>query len=189
MKPLVACLALAVLVAAFLLGWQFAPSPPASLAILAGRSGAPAAIQDPASAARLDVALLARNLAAPAVAPNAFDETVARPAAFRPIDPDLAYNFRRQLSAVVAQPGGGTYALLRDEGGARTLRPGEVFQNNWRLARLSLGEAVFARGRETRTVGLFDPPAAAPAPPPQEPAQEPAAASSTPEGAAPPPLA
>jgi hypothetical protein len=182
MKPLAAGLAVLVLVAAFALGWGLAPAPPAPLSILAGRGAAAAAFRDPVSSARLDMVLLARSLADPAAAPSAFDE--ARPAAFRPAEPDLAYTFRRQLSAVVAEPGGGAYALLRDEGGTRMLRPGEVFQNGWKLRRLSMGEAAFARGKEVRTIGLFDPAPAPPAAAPDVPA-----ASSPPEGAASPPLA
>ena len=182
MRALLTAAALVVLAAAFALGWQLAPAPPAPLAVLPGRGAPFAPVADPAASLRRDVALLSRSLSDPPPAPNAFDE--ARPAAFHPAEPDLAWSFRRQLSAVVAQPGGGTYALLRDEGGTRTLKTGQVFENGWKLARLSMAEAAFARGREMRTVGLFDPAPASPAP-----LSEPPAASSSPEGAASPPLA
>jgi hypothetical protein len=40
------------------------------------------------------------------------------------------------------------------------LKPGQVFMLGWRLSGLSMSEAVLARGKERRTIDLFDPNAA-----------------------------
>jgi hypothetical protein len=191
-KVLAAVLAVLVLAAAFAIGWTTTPAPPPQLVLLAGRTGtATVDLADPNPRARTGLAMIAGGLTDPVAVASQADPDAARPVVSRPPEPDLANAFRRQLSAVVAQKSGGPfYALLRgDEGGGRVLRPGETFQSGWKLARLSLAEAVFARGRETRAVDLFaQPAAAAPAPAPAA-APEPDAASSTPDGVSAPPLA
>ena len=200
MKLLLAGIALLFVGGAFAVGLAAAPPPPPSLVVTAGRGAVSSELAHPNPRAQLAIALVAGGLSDPAVARSAGDAEAARPVAYRAPEPDLAFAFRRQLSAVVAQRQGGPYfALLSGEGGSRVLRPCEVFEGKWKLAHLDLAEAVFARGKDRRTVALFDPtPAVAAATPPvaaeaapaaaADPPAEGVAASSPPEGVSSPPL-
>lgn len=178
MKALIAAVAVLAGLAAFAIGWMTGhPSAGLVVARRAASERPLAVLPNPneVSAGSLDG--LAAALGPSPPPPKAAGEPVAvKPA--KPPEPDVAGIFRRQLTAVVAQEDGKLAALLSDEGPARMLRPGQVFMAGWKLTSLTMGEAVLGRGRERKTIALFDPNLAArPAP------QPPAAASPDASGA------
>jgi hypothetical protein len=189
MRLLAAGLAVLILAAAFALGWRTAAAPPEVVAVPARRGPPGVAPADPNPRGRFGVQLLAAGLTDPPPGPLDIEAAAARQsAAPSPPEPDVGEAFRRQLTAVVAQRAGGPYyALLSGDGGRQALRPGDAYQFGWRLAGLDLKQAVFARGRERRSIDLFAQPTAA-AGAPSEPAAEAPAASSPPGGVSEPPL-
>ena len=75
-----------------------------------------------------------------------------------PPPPDVAEVFRGQVSAVLRQGPGLAVLLIQPPeagGGSRYLRPGEIFQGDWRLTGLSSSEAVLQNGKETRRVSFY----------------------------------
>lgn len=73
-----------------------------------------------------------------------------------PPPPDVALVFRREVSAVVRTPGQGLALLLAQPGQrSRLLRPGDLFDDQWRLTSLSSSEAVLNDGVTQRRVALF----------------------------------
>ena len=89
-------------------------------------------------------------------------EPERRPAVYRapppppPPPPDVALVFRREVSAVVRTPGQGLALLLAQPGQrSRLLRPGDLFDEQWRLTSLSSSEAVLGDGVTQRRVALF----------------------------------
>jgi hypothetical protein len=81
---------------------------------------------------------------------------VYRPPPPPPPPPDVALVFRREVSAVVRTPGQGLALLLAQPGQrSRLLRPGDLFDDQWRLTSLSSSEAVLGDGVTQRRVALF----------------------------------
>jgi len=77
-----------------------------------------------------------------------------------PPPPDVALVFRQQVTAVVRRPGVGLAVLLSQPGQpSRLLRPGDAFDQQWRLVAITPSEAVLSDGVSERRVGLFSPPA------------------------------
>lgn len=183
MKALLFALAVLAGLGAFAVGWSTGRPPADLLAVRRMSAERPMAMlpnPNEASASALDG--LASALGPSPPPPRPEGEPV-RLAPVKPPEPDVAGIFRRQLTAVVAQgPDGKLAALLSDEGPARMLKPGDVFMAGWRLASLTMGEAVLGRGRERKVISLFDPNAAGPSL--QAPA--PAANSTSPDASVPP---
>jgi hypothetical protein len=128
-----------------------------------------------ASAASLDGLASALGPSPPPVKAEGDARLVVKPV--KPPEPDVVGLFRRQLTAVVEQGQDGRLAaLLSDEGPARMLRVGDVFMAGWKLTSLTMGEAVLGRGRERKTIALFDPNLT-----PRQAAPPPAAAATSPD--------
>jgi hypothetical protein len=73
-----------------------------------------------------------------------------------PPPPDVALVFRQQVTAVVRIPGQGLAVLLARPGEpSRLLRPGDGFDQQWRLTSLTSSEAVLGDGVSERHVALF----------------------------------
>lgn len=73
-----------------------------------------------------------------------------------PPPPDVALVFRQQVTAVVRTPGQGLAVLLARPGEpSRLLRPGDAFDQQWRLTSLTSSEAVLGDGVSERRVSLF----------------------------------
>jgi hypothetical protein len=69
--------------------------------------------------------------------------------------------FRREASAVVREPGRGLALLLSQPGQAsRMIRAGDLFDERWRLASLTMDEAVLSDGVVQRRISLFAGPGA-----------------------------
>jgi hypothetical protein len=87
------------------------------------------------------------------------DQALRHPVVYRappPAPPDVALVFRREVSAVVRTPGQGLAVLLAQPGQrSRLLRPGDLFDDRWRLVSLSSSEAMLGDGASVRRVGLF----------------------------------
>jgi hypothetical protein len=99
-------------------------------------------------------------------------EVVERPQAARPTPPpapppppDVALVFRRAATAVVRQPGQGLAVLIARPGQAsRLIRPGDLFDDRWRLSSLTMDQAVLSDGVSERRIALFAQPGAAGSP-------------------------
>jgi|GEM_PF-5291233 len=92
-------------------------------------------------------------------APPAVDEAAPPPPAPPPPPPpppDVGLVFRRQVSAVVTEPGGKLAVLLADRAsGARRLRVGDRFDAEWTLISLTREAAVLSNGDRMRRVPFF----------------------------------
>ena len=170
MRALLLTLAVLAGLGAFAIGWATGRPPEDLLAVRRMSAERPMAMlpnPNEASASVLDGLASALGPSPPPPKPEGEPVHVAP---VKPPEPDVAGIFRRQLTAVVAQGADGKLAaLLSDEGPARMLRPGDVFMAGWRLTSLTMGEAVLGRGRERKSIALFDPNAAgrsAPSPAP-----------------------
>jgi hypothetical protein len=79
-----------------------------------------------------------------------------------PPPPDIAVLFRRDLTAI-EQRAEGPLAWIVDftqPNGRRSLRPGDVYQDGWRVSTVSEQVIELRRRRETRRVAVFTPPPA-----------------------------
>ena len=75
-----------------------------------------------------------------------------------PPAPDIARLFRRDLTAI-EQTGGVAQALIVDyaePSGRRRLRAGDIYQDGWRIARITPQQIELRRRRETRSVAVFE---------------------------------
>lgn len=166
MKALLLGLAVLVGAAAFAIGWATGHPPAELLAVRRVSAERPMAMlpnPNEASVASLDGLAAALGPSPPPPRPEG---EAAHVAPAKPPEPDVAGIFRRQLTAVVSGSDGKLAALLSDEGPARMLKPGQQFMLGWKLTSLSMGEAVLGRGRDRKTIALFDPALSHAAPPP-----------------------
>jgi hypothetical protein len=72
-----------------------------------------------------------------------------------PPPPDVAITFRRDVSAVQSQNGTPHIILA----GGRILKRGDSYGDGWRLRDIAPTSVVLTKGKETRSVNLFSPPA------------------------------
>jgi hypothetical protein len=148
-----------VLGGALLVGWVAPDAPPApSLALTHPRPQPTAVLRRPGGDMLFALDGLRGELG-PDQAPGA-DRPLRRRVVYRPPPPppppDVALVFRRQVSAVVRTPGQGLAVLLAQPGRrARLLRPGDLFDDRWRVVSLSSSEAVLGDGVAERRVALF----------------------------------
>jgi hypothetical protein len=168
-------LAVLAIAAALALGWATGRPPAAGLTVTRVAAERPLRLlPDPNEAPRAALDAFAEALGpSPAPAKPAGEGAAPRPAP--PPEPDVAGIFRRQLTAVVGQGDGRLAVLLSAGGPARLLRPGEEFMAGWKLSSVEMNQAVLARGRERRTIALFDLRGAAPAAPPPAATSQPGA--------------
>ena len=92
---------------------------------------------------------------------------VRRPIVYQPPPPppppDVTLVFRSEVTALVRAPGEGLAILLAQPGQrSRLLRPGDAFDDQWRLVSLTSSEAVLGDGVSERRVALFSGAASAP---------------------------
>lgn len=170
-------LAVALVLAAGLTGW-LAPGAPEVATLSVVRHGG-AAAADPASIVRpgadlaADVEELSSDLAVPPPPRAVVVATIVRRPvglAPAPVVHDVAPIFRGRASAVVRLPNG-RLAVLLTAGGAdgrsRLLHVGELFDDRWRLAGLTMNEATLADGTSVERVPLFGEAVGAPGGQPQ----------------------
>lgn len=73
--------------------------------------------------------------------------------------PDVAVQFRRDLTAI-EQTSSGRVAWIVDwtqSSGRRRLRPGDVYQDGWRITAVQTQTVELRRDQETRRVDVFSP--------------------------------
>ncbi len=149
----------ALLGGALLVGWAMPALPPApSLALTHPRAEPVMALRRPGGDMLFALDGLRGELgpdqASGAAAP-ARRLVVYRPPP-PPPPPDVALVFRQQVTAVVRIPGQGLAVLLARPGEpSRLLRPGDAFDQQWRLTSLTSSEAVLGDGVSERHVALF----------------------------------
>jgi hypothetical protein len=112
-------------------------------------------LPDPNEAPRAALDSFAQALG-PSPAPPRPAAEAAPPRPVPPPEPDVADIFRRQLTAVVGQGDGPLAVLLAGEGPSRLLRPGQAFMAGWTLKSVEMNQVVLARGRQRKTIALFD---------------------------------
>jgi hypothetical protein len=147
---------------ALLAGWSAPGLPPApSLALTHPRPQPAVYLRRPGGDMRFALDGLRGDLG-PDHAPSSGDlerrQVVYRPPLPPPPPPppDVALVFRREVSAVVRTPGQGLAVLLSQPGQrSRLLRPGDSFDDQWRLTSLTSSEAVLGDGVSQRRVALF----------------------------------
>ena len=130
-------------------GW-FTAGPPSV-------EGAPVALAPPSPAHGGTAAAEARRRVGEAGLAGAAEPTDVQEA---PPPPDIAVLFRRDVTAVEQRPDGARVWIVdftRDFG-RRALRVGDVYQDRWRVTRISPQWVELRRRRETRRVGLFEAP-------------------------------
>ena len=150
-----------VLGAALLAGWAMPDAPPApSLALTHPRPQPAADMRRPGGDMLFALDGLRGELE-PEQTPGR-DPALRRQIVYRPLPPppptppDVALAFRREVSAVVRTPGQGLAVLLVQPGQrSRLLRPGDLFDDRWRLLTLTSSEAVLGDGVSERRVALF----------------------------------
>jgi len=149
----------AVLGGALLAGWAMPGLPPApSLALTHPRPELVVALRRPGGDMLFALDGLRGELGPEPATGKA--SPVRRAVVYRPPPPppppDVALVFRRAVTAVVRTPGRGLAVLLSQPGQAsRLLRPGDAFDNRWRLTSLTSSEAVLGDGVSERRVALF----------------------------------
>ena len=157
-------LIVALVLAAGLTGW-LAPGAPEVATLSVVRHGGVAAA-DPASIVRpgdglaADVEELSTDLAVPPPPRVVVATVVRRPAGLAPapVVHDVAPIFRGRASAIVRLPNGHLAVLLTagaGDGRSRLLHVGELFDDRWRLAGLTMNEATLADGTSVERVPLF----------------------------------
>lgn len=84
------------------------------------------------------------------------------PAPEEPPPPDVAILFRRDLTAVEQRDGRPVVWIVdtRQSFGRRALALGDVYQDGWRVARITAQSVELRRRRETRTISVFASPLA-----------------------------
>lgn len=77
-----------------------------------------------------------------------------------PSPPDISVLFRRDLTAIEQGPDGPLVWILdlTREFGRRSLKPGDVYQDGWRISAVSEQVIELRRRRELRRVAVFNPP-------------------------------
>ena len=164
-------LVLAFAILALGLGWLSPGRPPAPLQVTRFPHTAPEApIAAPGAAASTDLDDLDDEIgqdgaASSSPGPDALAARAAAPPPRPrppppPPPPDVGLVFRQQVRAIVEpRPGEGLVALLRDPasatGQSRLLKVGDKFDGPWRLAELSMSEAVLRNGVQIRRVPLY----------------------------------
>jgi hypothetical protein len=156
-------LVVALVLAAGLTGWLAPGAPEVATLSVVRHGGAAAAgsasIVRPGEALAADVEELSTDLAVPP--PPAMVATVVRrPAGLAPapVVHDVAPIFRGRASAIVRLPNGHLAVLLTagpGDGRSRLLHVGELFDDRWRLAGLTMNEATLADGTSVERVPLF----------------------------------
>jgi hypothetical protein len=160
---LMVSLAVALVLGAGLTGW-LAPGAPEVATLSVVRHGGAAtaglaSIARPGAALAADVEELSTDLAVPP--PRVVVATIVRrPAGLAPapVVHDVAPIFRGRASAVVRLPNGHLAVLLAagpGDGRSRLLHVGELFDDRWRLAGLTMNEATLADGTFVERVPLF----------------------------------
>ena len=156
--------ALAVFAVALVAGWAAPGLPPAPvLALVHGRSPDPAPpLRRPGGDLIFARDGLVGELGSDPASNPVVHTRFGRPAGPPPPPPpDVALVFRREASAVVREPGRGLALQLTQPGQAsRTIRPGHLFDHRWRLASLTMAEAVLSDGVVQRRISLFAGPGA-----------------------------
>ena len=134
---------------------------PSAVQVAPARATAPPLIVKPGWGAK-EAAVYLASLNAPPPPPPAPPKVVAAVAT----GPDVAVQFRRDLSAVLNSPGAPPKVVL---GSRRSLSPGDMYRDGWKLESVSSTSATLTKGADTRRIGLFSPPiadATVAAPPP-----------------------
>ncbi len=161
--------ALALMAVAFVVGWAAPGRPPAPSLALTHPRPQPAIYLRRAGGDLLFALDGLRGELGADQPVGGGDPEARRPVVYRPPPPpapppppDVALVFRRAVTAVVSTPGQGLAVLLAQPGQrSRLLRPGEAFDDRWRLTALTSSEAVLGDGVSERHVALFGGPASA----------------------------
>jgi hypothetical protein len=158
MRVVLAGLAALAIVLALALGWATG-RPSSAGALTVTRVAAERPLQmlpNPNEAPQASLDAFAQALG-PSPAPPKPVAEGAPPKPAPPPEPDVAGIFRRQLTAVVEQGTEGRLAvLLAGEGASRLLKPGQDFMAGWKLKSVEMNQVVLARGRERKSIALFD---------------------------------
>ena len=151
---------------ALVAGWAAPGRPPATVVALThGRAPPPASpIRRPGGDMLFALDGLVGELGDAAGAGPLLPERprfVAPPPPAPPPPPDVAVVFRREAAAVIREQGRGLAVLIDQPGQpTRLIRPGDPFDDRWRLASLTMDEAVLSDGVSQRRVSLFTRPGA-----------------------------
>lgn len=161
---LAASLGVALVAIAGLLGW-LAPGAPEVATLSVVRHGGAASAEStllarPGAGLAADVEALSTDIAVPPPPRVATATVVRRPVGLAPapVVHDVAPIFRGRASAIVRLPNGHLAILLAAGGGdgrSRLLHVGELFDDRWRLAGLTMNEATLADGTSVERVPLF----------------------------------
>jgi hypothetical protein len=161
---LMVSLAVALVLGAGLTGWLAPGAPEVATLSIVRHGGAatagPASIARPGAALAADVEALSTDLAVPPPPRIVVATVVRRPVGLAPapVVHDVAPIFRARASAVVRLPNGHLAVLLAaapGDGRPRLLHVGELFDDRWRLAGLTMNEATLADGTFVERVPLF----------------------------------
>lgn len=146
-----------------LAGWLVPGAPAdATLAIVrhAGAAATAAPLERPSGALAADVDALETDLAVPPPASARVMAAPRRPVGLTPapMAHDIAPVFRERASAIVRLPNGRLAVLIAAGAGdahSRLLHVGELFDDRWRLAGLTMSDATLADGTSVEHVPLF----------------------------------
>ncbi len=163
MTPQAAALLLAAGVAALAAGWAAPGRPPEPVSVTRFAQGQPSQVlprPDEASAEALgDLADKLEGAEPAAAGPDEGGDPAPPPGPAPPPEPDIALVFRSQVSAIINRGPDGLAVVLREQavdgGRSRLLRVGDSFEGGWRLAGLTMDEAVLRRGREEKRAPLY----------------------------------
>ncbi|MBI1250297.1 MAG: hypothetical protein GC189_02365 [Alphaproteobacteria bacterium] len=106
---------------------------------------------------RLAAPRLARVLGQSSADGNA--ETEIALAQDAPPPPDISTQFRRDVSAI-SWTARGAEAWISDpasDTGRRALREGDAYRDGWRVRRIGAQSVLLRKGREERSINLYDP--------------------------------
>ena len=168
-------LAAALVLGAGLTGW-LVPGAPQVATLSVVRHGGAARSDDallvrPGAGLAADVEALSADLAVPPPPRVVVATVVRRPAGLAPapVVHDVAPIFRGRASAIVRLPNGRLAVLLAagPDARSRVLHVGELFDDRWRLAGLTMNEATLANGATVERVPLFGEAVGAPGGEPQ----------------------
>ena len=141
-----------VVLAAFLIGLAMKSGPIPVAAITATRMSAPSVARPGWEVAGAADYFAALHPVPPTPAALAAAAAAKMP---KPTPPDVGTLFRHDVGAIVAGPKVLISGMNKGQRVIRTLGPGDLYADGWRLADLSDRTAVLRKGRELRIVNFF----------------------------------
>lgn len=150
-----------MLALAFLIGWLFPDRPEDPLGVARGGGGQRGLVLRPGESTVGAVRFLRTLRSDPAPPPTVIVAPPAPPPPPPPPPPDISVTFKARLGGIVRDPETGQYgALVRDAaaGGPQiaTMTVGDGVGDGWRIRQISSDSVTLGKGRESRTVRLYE---------------------------------